>query len=998
MGKLQRLVTGIVSLREMAVALLQILGRFALSFTFISATEAQTATTPKPPVNAYWAAGAAAKYEDGKQPLAPILLSFAARWSAGYDKVSPEEVIEKTRQLKRQMEDRNLPQKAEDLAALWDAAGAGLVGYGIRRSYRSHLQDSAEAVWGGMTGSAKELAHQPGFWEEIDELAAKDPARTGKVVSTLAMEYLGIDRSMSKAQIIARVPQLAADERIALILQRASEGSLTAAQARDAVAQIGPELGAKLDRIKEQLAEKNTRVKTIGDWVQDQRRSEARQRKIDAIRDEYAGYRAGVRILSTALHMANVDAGVQRTVEASAILIGLSEQFALYAATGGSALVLSASSISAFANLSGLIGQAPDDPTLVMLRGLDQRMVSLQNEMRASFGVVHQQLDAVIDLAFRSYREVVIAAASVEATRVVLASLQQDLWAAEDRITADIRDLGELETTRLRTSCVVAKGAEATITTDFFRQCLFLLFSDATQYSLSRLVSDDEGFTTVRATRVLSRGTARGFRYLVRARQSEFPAVSTLFVNPSEVPNPVVWAAGANDYLQFVDDWSELYRKREDNQQQLEAMRQVGRKVRLALDEIGGVVRVDDQTSRRDSRALIGTLEQYYSDKLKRFSKEFDDAVAKSLTYQTSSRLFDDPKGVSIDAIPNSFPLCSDFTWQYKSGDGAPFDPGPSKGLAHQIPASVSDEVRASTPKWLRGQGGMTPGGSRRIATVSVCLQTIVEMTDRRTCRGGTFSGGTMPRAVAIAKVDVKLLRPTGRLEPYSATPDATAYETISFQSTVEYPQEGPCTKGPGLGWNARLATTLPAFIANARNASSGQSLEMAVKEKVSAVYIGEKKPAIDVWLQAAQEAEKAGTGLNEAIADLDGARSLIGAYVSVAFPTEFVNGDFSLLLAGDLDVRLPDRDVFTRGLYCLVNEKAENCGAPTTQASTNDILKDGWTAALQRRSSQTFTYLRDATQANIGPQRYALVDLTLARIEAALLRVRPKTGRPPAP
>ena len=89
---------------------------YALWLALSSAAMGQQ-SVPQKPVNAYWAAGAAAKYEDGKQPLAPILLTFAARYSAWNPGIPPEALIQRTKELKLQMEDRNLPQKVEELAA-----------------------------------------------------------------------------------------------------------------------------------------------------------------------------------------------------------------------------------------------------------------------------------------------------------------------------------------------------------------------------------------------------------------------------------------------------------------------------------------------------------------------------------------------------------------------------------------------------------------------------------------------------------------------------------------------------------------------------------------------------------------------------------------------------------------------------------------------------------------------------------------------------------------
>ena len=973
-------------------------GRLAMAYALwlaLSSAAMGQQSVPQKPVNAYWAAGAAAKYEDGKQPLAPILLTFAARYSAWNPGIPPEAVIQRTKELKRQMEDRNLPQKVEDLAALWDATGHGFIALGIRRFHRTYLQDSTEASWGGLTGFAKELAHEPGFWQDIDQLAANDPDRTGRVVSALALEYLGIDRSMTKYQIIARVPQLAADERIAIVLEKASEGALTAAQVRDAIANLAPEIGARLDRIKETMSERNAQIKNLDEWIEGQRETEARQKKIGQIQAEYADYKAELRILSTALRLAKVDEGLQRTIAASEILVGLAEQYALYAATGGSSLVLTASSISAFASLSGLLGQAADDPALTMLRSLDQRLDSLQQEMRKSFSLVHQQLSAVIDLAFQTYREVVVGSASVDATRAVLAKMQQDLWALEDRISAQVRELGELETTRVRSSCLASRAGESAISDDFFRQCIFLFLTDGTEYSLSGLALENENYTLARSRWVLDHGTAKGFRYLVRTRQAALPEVSKSSINPLEVPNPTVWAAGANDYLQFAGDWNGKYLERRDRREQLEALKQVGRKIRIALDELGGISRIGEQSVSRDPTAVVNALERYYAAGLDKLILEFDMEVARQLSQQVSKKLFESPPAFSLDGIPKKFPLCPSFSWKYKQGTADPYDPGPGKGLLEQLPADIDEEARKSVPSWVRGQAGITERGVRRINSISICLKSIVELTDRRTCRGGTYSGGSMPASSATAVIGVKLLKPTPRLTPYGANPGESAFETLYFESTLDFDKQGPCTKGSGLHWRDRIASSLPAFIAKAQMLSSGQAMERTVREKIGEVYISERIPAQEVWVQATLESLKAGTGLTDALANLDGARAVVNAYVSVAFPEEYANSDVSLLLAGDPDVRLTDRDVFVKAVSCLANSKDSSCSGAASQTLSSNIARDGWGMTLRRRAKETFNFLREATKLNTSAQSYALIDLTLARIEAALIATRSNAAQP---
>jgi hypothetical protein len=188
--------------------------------------------------NLVWAAGAAIAYENTNQPLTPILLSFAAHYSAGNPGLPPETVIEKTQELKRYIEERNLPQRIEDIAALWDSAGKGMIGQGIRYFHRNYLSDSTNEVWNSMKGFARELAAGPGFWTEIEQLASADPDRTGRAVAALSSTYLGIDRTMPAQQIKARVPGFEAAERFERLLDGAAQGRLTAQQVMDAIAEL----------------------------------------------------------------------------------------------------------------------------------------------------------------------------------------------------------------------------------------------------------------------------------------------------------------------------------------------------------------------------------------------------------------------------------------------------------------------------------------------------------------------------------------------------------------------------------------------------------------------------------------------------------------------------------------------------------------------------------------------------------------------------------------
>jgi hypothetical protein len=703
-------------------------------------------------------------------------------------------------------------------------------------------------------------------------------------------------------------------------------------------------LGPKFEAIAGQMRLTNDTITDTSKWIAKQRDEAAKAQRIAGIRNDFASTRAAISILATVATLAGMPPDVRRTVEAASILVNLAEACALHAATGGSSLILLNGGVSSFAALTSLMQDSPGDPTLAFLREIDQKLDSIRQEMRRSFALVNEKLDGVFETAFKTYREVLEIGRNVDDIRISLANMSQNLWAMEERLSSEIRAYSDEQTFARRTNCFRARTS---ISDDLYASCMSDLFTYATVHTLNALTVDDRDYSPSETARALSKGTPTELRYLARMLQSEFPAED--LAPPFEVlriANPVEWAARANDYIEFVSRWAARLRTERDKQDVLASLgtiKQIGTDLQRALDSLGGVRQQPDGSVRRDAEHIVDVLSRHYQKKLHAFLDEFARLTTTFIERKVRDEIFEAPVLFTPGVVPAQMaqiPICSDFGWTYHVPPGQPFDSGVDKGARDQLPFSIDlDRI----PKWLLNRGGTNAQGLPLIKSMSICIWSLQETTNRLTCFGGTFSGGTMAPGVATIRVTLELVKATFNL----IVEHPTEYENVYFYSERQFSGGERCPPGTGMQWNSRLKNNFNNVWLTAESELIKEGLENFVRNRIIASLYQSRQEISGAWLRAFQEVYRAETSLSRAVKELDGARSLLDAYISVVFPDAYVSNDLQLLLAGSVNTRLPDQLVIEATLQCISVPTEQACGSPDMKALVSDVIKRGWDVAL---------------------------------------------------
>lgn len=924
----------------------------------------------------HWVAATSALYGEGKSPTAPLIMEYAWQYSQKYPAATPEMILQEARQFKRQIKEDPtkvlniasriislVPGMGPILSAAIDLGGQLAAGHlAERRSAWEHL--------------ASDLATRPLFWEEHANSLFNNPAYF-QALQKLSVDEFGIDPLMSASEIGLRIPAYARDIKIAELLDRAQKGENIQSEAQKELRSRFTDIESMLDQTIIEQKTANAEVGSLESLMQRQQDALAQRERAEVMRAEFSDRRAVFSALNAVLDATYAGPDAQRLVQAGMAINNMVETIALYAigaATGVGAAAAVASGLSTLMSLSaGTRAQA--DPVTDALKTIDFKIDAIRSEMRQSFAITNQKLDAIFEQGFQTYREVVLLGHSIAEVREFIQDVQSSLLGMEDRLSRIIRVVSSRESTGSRVSCLsFRRDFDFKIENDDYTYCLYAFYHDATEHARDAASINDEPFIEAEVLRVLSGGTSAAIKFVSRFARDRLGIGNLTEPVLHFFPNPMAWAAGADAYLRFTRDWPTLTLQTPGLRAHLEEMLSIGSNVRLVLDRLGG----NGDNGDPNKISIFDALFDYYQNALTSFTtlaRQQDTLSIPLLAQQAlSSSEVDGWKAFA------SSPVMAPSTFAYVV-ENYP-QPGVSKDFTDQMlplfgisphpPAEfpllkISDEAWAKLPSWLTSRGGDEPGsatGAKRIRGVKLYVTHLVQ---------SDISTG-MRRAAGYLKGYVVVTLSGQRSNRFQPT---DKIQEIKSDFKYDFPEMPPVNDNV-VYWAQQIGNAVStAFGVSSLQSDVERALAVAMQSEASISVIAWKK-TIRWFIDEPQSLVVSHK--------LDAARALMAAYFEIAAPSLLTADETRLLLFGSDHVRVPD--------YAVVSTLLSNISADGTSIALSEphksaaaaMMEHGIWTYIERRWNESRSLLVQHTGAMVSrPEPNVVLDSTLMRLQGAL-------------